>query len=95
MTYGPISIAAEPVADWKARAACAGYPNELFFPVGESPDEASIAKAKEICAACPVTGDCLTYALETNQRSGIWGGTSEKERKSLRRKWLAERRRSA
>jgi WhiB family transcriptional regulator, redox-sensing transcriptional regulator len=44
---------------------------------------------------CPVIDDCLEYALETNQRSGIWGGTSERERKSLRRKWLAERRRSA
>jgi WhiB family transcriptional regulator, redox-sensing transcriptional regulator len=42
-----------------------------------------------------VIDDCLEYALETNQRSGIWGGTSERERKSLRRKWLAERRRSA
>jgi len=55
----------------------------------------TIEKAKAICAACPVMDDCLSYALETNQRSGIWGGTTEKERKSLRRKWLAERRRPA
>lgn len=58
-------------------------------------DEASLLRAKGICAVCPVIEDCLEYALETNQRAGIWGGTSEKERKSLRRKWLAERRRTA
>ena len=95
MTYGPTELATELAADWRVRAACAGYPNELFFPVGESPDEAIITKAKGICAVCPVSDNCLSYALETNQRSGVWGGTSEKERKSLRRKWLAERRRSA
>ena len=95
MTYGPTQIATEKVADWKTQAACAGYPNTLFFPVGEDPDAFAVEKAKAICSVCPVATDCLSYALETNQRSGIWGGTSEKERKSLRRKWLAERRRSA
>lgn len=95
MTYGPTQIATELVAEWRVRAACAGYPNALFFPVGENPDEVSIERAKAICSVCPVAADCLAYSLETNQRSGVWGGTSEKERKSLRRKWLAERRRSA
>jgi WhiB family transcriptional regulator, redox-sensing transcriptional regulator len=95
VTYGPISLATELVADWRARAACSGYPNSLFFPATDDPDDASVEKAKSVCAVCPVIDDCLEYALETNQRSGIWGGTSERERKSLRRKWLAERRRSA
>ena len=95
MTFGPSQIATGLVADWRARAACAGYPNTLFFPSPDSPDAMTIEKAKAICAACPVMDDCLSYALETNQRSGIWGGTTEKERKSLRRKWLAERRRPA
>jgi WhiB family redox-sensing transcriptional regulator len=95
VTLGPTQLATELVADWRARAACAGYPNTLFFPTSDSADEASIEKAKAVCGVCPVSEDCLQYALETNQRSGIWGGTSEKERKSLRRKWLAERRRSA
>jgi WhiB family redox-sensing transcriptional regulator len=44
---------------------------------------------------CPVAEPCLEYALETNQRAGIWGGTTEEERKSLRRKWLAGRRRAS
>ena len=95
MTLGPTQIAAELAADWRARAACSGYPNTLFFPAADGVDEGSIGKAKAVCAVCSVMDDCLQYALETNQRSGIWGGTSEKERKSLRRKWLAERRRSA
>lgn len=95
MTYGPTQLATELVADWRAQAACSGYPNTLFFPSSDGVDEGSTERAKTICAVCPVIDDCLEYALETNQRSGIWGGTSERERKSLRRKWLAERRRSA
>jgi WhiB family redox-sensing transcriptional regulator len=95
VTSGPTQIAAELAADWRARAACAGYPNTLFFPTSDTVEESSIEKAKGVCGVCPVIDNCLQYALETNQRSGIWGGTSEKERKSLRRKWLAERRRSA
>lgn len=95
VTQGPTQLATELVADWRAHAACAGYPNTLFFPTTETTEETLVARAKAICAVCPVIEDCLEYSLETNQRSGIWGGTSEKERKSLRRKWLAERRRSA
>jgi WhiB family redox-sensing transcriptional regulator len=48
-----------------------------------------IARAKEVCAQCPVHRDCLEYALETNQDSGIWGGTSEEERRVLRRQYVA------
>lgn len=95
MTYGPANLATELVADWRARAACSGYPNTLFFPTSDITEAEVVAKAKAVCAVCPVIEDCLEYALETNQRAGIWGGTSEQERKSLRRKWLAERRRTA
>ncbi len=95
VTYGPANLATELVADWRARAACSGYPNTLFFPVSDDAGDANVERAMAVCAACPVIEDCLEYALETNQRAGIWGGTSERERKSLRRKWLAERRRSA
>lgn len=66
---------------WMARAACAGADTNLFFPErGESTSE-----AKAICASCPVAGDCLDYALRTNQRHGIWGGTSERDRRRSRR----------
>ena len=93
MTRGPDTLTTDLVADWKSRAACAGYPNDLFFPIGDV-NEGTIEKAKAICAVCPVTDDCLQYALETNQRNGIWAGTTEEERRSLRRKWLAARRRA-
>ena len=46
-----------------------------------------------MCRSCPVVEECLAYALETNQEAGVWGGTSEEERRRLRRAWLAARRR--
>lgn len=94
MTQGHLRADAELITDWKARAACSGYPNELFFPAAEATDR-SVAKAVAVCSICRVTNDCLEYAFETNQRAGVWGGTTERERKSLRRKWLAERRRGS
>ncbi len=72
-------------ADWRSLAACAQFPNNLFFPGSEASDRAA-ERATAICAICVVRGDCLEYALETNQRAGIWGGTTEDERRSLRRK---------
>ena len=94
MTYGPHDLATGLVADWKERAACAGYANSVFFPTNET-TPGQIDKAKAICAVCQVNEACLEYAFETNQISGIWGGTTEEERKSLRRKWLTARRRTA
>jgi WhiB family redox-sensing transcriptional regulator len=89
-----LDLRTDVVADWREQAACADYPNQLFFPGGDA-SEATVARAKGVCAVCPVIEDCLEYAFETNQRAGIWGGTTEDERRSLRRKWLASRRRSA
>ncbi|MEA1904254.1 MAG: WhiB family transcriptional regulator [Actinomycetota bacterium] len=94
MTRGSLSLTTDLVTDWKERAACAGYPNGLFFP-GPDSNFASVEKARAICRSCPVANECLEYAFQANQRSGMWGGTTEDERKSLRRKWLAARRRSA
>jgi WhiB family redox-sensing transcriptional regulator len=54
---------------------------------------AQIAAAKEICGSCPVNEECLQYALETNQEAGVWGGYAEDERRRLRKRWLADRRR--
>lgn len=78
---------------WRSRAACAGHHHELFFPIGEGAQQ-SVIHAREICGNCSAMDDCLEYALETNQLAGIWGGTTEDERRSLRRKWLATRRRA-
>jgi WhiB family redox-sensing transcriptional regulator len=42
-----------------------------------------------VCAECPVQADCLQFALATNQDSGIWGGTTEEDRRKLRRAYVA------
>ena len=48
-----------------------------------------------VCRACEAIEPCLEFALATNQESGIWGGTSEEERRKLRKAWLAARRRAS
>ncbi len=79
---------------WRDLAACNGHDPSLFFPAGETgPAAAQIQQAKRICASCDVQEDCLMYAIETNQVAGIWGGLTEDERRPVRRRWLAERRR--
>ncbi|MCF3119002.1 WhiB family transcriptional regulator [Streptomyces arenae] len=76
--------------DWLRRAACRNADPELFFPVGaQGPALRDVRAAKRICASCPVRRECLDWALTTGQTSGVWGGTSEEERVTLRR---AERR---
>lgn len=80
--------------DWRTLAECRDSDPTLFFPVGSTgPAVAQIAAAKEICGSCPVNEDCLQYALETNQEAGVWGGYAEDERRRLRKRWLADRRR--
>ena len=71
---------------WRRDAICRDTDPDLFFPVGTTGYAlVQIDRAKEVCGQCPVLIDCLEYALETNQDSGIWGGTSEEERRTLRR----------
>ncbi len=75
--------------DWKERAACRAITPDLFFPLGSTGEAVDqIAAAKEVCQGCPVRRECLQFALETNQGTGIWGGTDEEERRSLRRSWV-------
>ena len=82
--------------DWRTRSACRDTDPDLFFPVGTTGlalDQ--IAAAKEVCCSCEVQAACLEFALATNQESGVWGGTSEEERRKLRKAWLAARRRAS
>jgi WhiB family redox-sensing transcriptional regulator len=82
--------------DWRTRAACADVDSELFFPIGVTgPAIPQIAAAKAVCAACEVRAACLEFAIVTNQEYGVWGGTSEEERRALRRAWRAEQARQA
>ncbi|MEM9652492.1 MAG: WhiB family transcriptional regulator [Actinomycetota bacterium] len=65
---------------WRELGACRGVDTTLFFPgQGES-----VAEAKAICASCIVRAECADYALATGQRFGIWGGTTERDRRRLR-----------
>lgn len=68
-------------SDWRAFAACRGADTNLFFPVQTDPGaETQTARAKAICVGCPVRCPCLTYALTTRQRFGIFGGQTAHER---------------
>lgn len=66
---------------WVSYAACGPADASLYFPRKGG----SSAQAKRVCAGCPVRAECLDYALVTNQRYGVWGGTSERERRALRK----------
>ena len=82
--------------DWRDQSACRDTDPYLFFPVGTTgPAIEQIDNAKAVCGQCDVRQPCLEFALTSNQDSGIWGGTSEEERRKLRRQWLAARRRAS
>lgn len=69
-------------SDWWRSAACREADPELFFPVSaHGPGAGEIARAKAVCAACLVRRECLQYALATRQLHGVWGGTTEDERR--------------
>jgi WhiB family transcriptional regulator, redox-sensing transcriptional regulator len=74
---------------WRREARCLGSDPELFFPLGSKGKPLAQAEAaKGMCLGCQVREVCLLYALETNQVTGVWGGTTEDERRSIRRKWV-------
>jgi len=88
----PASVIALANADygWRADALCRDTDPELFFPIGTTGAAlVQIEQARAVCRQCPVQSDCLDFALTTNQDSGIWGGTSEEERRVLRREFVA------
>ncbi|MBD0842893.1 WhiB family transcriptional regulator [Streptomyces sp. TRM68416] len=73
--------------DWRERAACRREDPDLFFPIGTSgPALMQTEQAKAVCRRCPVREPCLRWALDTGQAIGVWGGTSEGERRRLLRR---------
>ena len=66
---------------WQGDALCAQTDPEAFFPEKGG----STREAKRICEGCEVRSECLDYALANDERFGIWGGLSERERRKLRR----------
>ena len=80
----PMSTTAEQVTDghWTKLALCAGHPERgAWF----ADDPQSIAKAVAICRVCPVSAECLNYALTTGPSEGVWGGTTPTERRRIAR----------
>ena len=81
----PVEFEPEPLpltADqWQDRALCAQTDPEAFFPEKGG----STREAKKICLGCEVRHECLAYALAHDERFGIWGGLSERERRRLKR----------
>lgn len=81
---------------WASQGACQHADPELFFPVAPAgPALAQLARAKEVCARCPVRIQCLEFALDSGQDFGVWGGASEEERRVLRRRRRHHRRAAA
>ena len=76
-------------AAWRKRSACRGIDPDVFYPVSEAEEDA--AEAKAVCAQCPVRESCLEHALANREREGVWGGTTERERRRI----LRQRRKSA
>ncbi len=71
---------------WRNAAKCRNTDLDSFFPIGTTGAALSkISAAKALCADCEVTEMCLEFALNTNQDSGVWGGHSEEERRTIRR----------
>jgi len=66
---------------WQERALCAQTDPEAFFPEKGG----STREAKRVCRSCEVRAECLEYALENDERFGIWGGLSERERRRIKR----------
>jgi WhiB family redox-sensing transcriptional regulator len=65
---------------WQTDSLCAQTDPEAFFPEKGG----STRDAKKICSSCEVRSQCLEYALQNDERFGIWGGLSERERRKLR-----------
>lgn len=73
--------------DWMAQGNCAAKPPSLFFPS----DGVGVEVAKRVCADCPVKSLCLEYALDNRIDHGVWGGTSERERRRILKSRSARR----
>ncbi len=67
--------------DWMAQGNCQDEPPSMFFPS----DGVGVEVARRVCATCPVKSPCLEYALRNRIDHGVWGGTSERERRRILR----------
>lgn len=95
---GPMSITSQDLlqrrdaadTDWRHQAACRDVDPDLFFPLGTvGASLPQIEQAKQICRTCPVRRSCLRWALDHGD-AGVWGGTTDEERRRQRSRALGE-----
>ena len=81
--------------NWYQHAACRGQDPELFFPIGASGAALlQLKEAKAVCAGCPVQCLCLEWAVLAGIDHGVWGGMSEEERRTIKRRTARQRART-
>ena len=78
----PVQTIDEAALAWQTDALCSQTDPEAFFPEKGG----STRDAKRVCTSCDVRSQCLEYALGNDERFGIWGGLSERERRKLKRR---------
>ena len=81
VAFLPLAEEQDEDGGWQERALCAQTDPEAFFPEKGG----STREAKKVCLGCDVRGECLEYALAHDERFGIWGGLSERERRRLKK----------
>ncbi|MEU1736499.1 WhiB family transcriptional regulator [Streptosporangium sp. NPDC020145] len=86
--YGAWGIDTPRVENWRDRADCQSVDPEIFFPStdtrgGEGAETRAYAAARQVCARCPVWPECRAYALDRDERYGMWGGLTPGQRRRL------------
>jgi WhiB family transcriptional regulator, redox-sensing transcriptional regulator len=79
----------QPATDvaWRARGACRSVDPEIFFPPANEPADTAVA----YCRRCAVQAACLAWALQVEDRHGVWGATTPRERRAMQVIWRARR----
>jgi WhiB family redox-sensing transcriptional regulator len=89
--YQPVA----PAAVTRPRPACVDEDPELFFPIGNTGLALlQIEEAKAVCRRCPLIESCLKGALDRGESAGVWGGTSEDDRRRIKRREARARQRA-
>lgn len=76
----PLDLLGRP-PEWQELGTCAQTDPDAFYPEKGG----SVREAKAVCNRCPVTAECLDYAIRRDERYGVWGGTTERERRAIKR----------
>jgi WhiB family redox-sensing transcriptional regulator len=81
VVHSPLPVPISEEKPWAVFAACRDQDPDIFFPLTTTGEREAI----RICRGCPVSSDCLEFALEARIRFGVWGGKTEKQRRNLQR----------